>query len=161
MQFVGREEGVVERWGRIVRAPENFLDPAQIAEVTAGRRDFLRGALIEAAGAGVAASLPARASVESPGDPSAARWPRPAGRPDRKAGGWLHRPRMALQSRDQASSGGARISARGRSLAGLAAKHGDHSRLRPGDHLGEQERQQNLLLHRIRGRRAGPPQRSA
>ena len=35
--------------GRIRRAPENFLDPTQIAEVQAGRRDFLRGAFLAAA----------------------------------------------------------------------------------------------------------------
>jgi sulfane dehydrogenase subunit SoxC len=35
--------------GRLRRAPENFLDPRQIAEVQAGRRDFLRGAFAAAA----------------------------------------------------------------------------------------------------------------
>ncbi|RZJ17655.1 MAG: sulfite dehydrogenase, partial [Haliea sp.] len=33
----------------IQRAPENFLDPAQIREVRAGRRGFLAGALSAAA----------------------------------------------------------------------------------------------------------------
>jgi sulfane dehydrogenase subunit SoxC len=39
--------------GRIRRAPEHFLDKAQIAAVSAGRRDFLRGALASAATVGV------------------------------------------------------------------------------------------------------------
>ncbi|MBL8521879.1 MAG: sulfite dehydrogenase [Betaproteobacteria bacterium] len=34
--------------GRLLRAPEHFLSPAQIAEVTAGRRGFLRGAFAAA-----------------------------------------------------------------------------------------------------------------
>jgi sulfane dehydrogenase subunit SoxC len=37
--------------GRLKRAPEGFLDPHQIAEVQAGRRDFLRGAFVAAAAA--------------------------------------------------------------------------------------------------------------
>lgn len=54
--------------GRLVRAPENFLDPAQIAEVQAGRRGFLRAAFLAAAGtAGVRA---ARAAVPADGDPA-------------------------------------------------------------------------------------------
>jgi sulfane dehydrogenase subunit SoxC len=36
--------------GRLKPAPEGFLDPKQIAEVQAGRRDFLRGAFAAAAG---------------------------------------------------------------------------------------------------------------
>jgi len=42
--------------GRLARAPEHFLDAGQIALVQAGRRDFLRGAFLAAAGvaAGVA-----------------------------------------------------------------------------------------------------------
>ena len=38
----------MDRQGRLRRAPENFLDPKQIAEVQAGRRDFLRGAFAAA-----------------------------------------------------------------------------------------------------------------
>src|SRR5260221_2312927 len=56
--------------GRIQRAPENFLDAAQIAEVAAGRRDFLRKALLTA-GSGIAVAMnasPARA--EPAGDPN-------------------------------------------------------------------------------------------
>ncbi|HUP30597.1 MAG TPA: sulfite dehydrogenase [Usitatibacter sp.] len=34
--------------GRLKRAPENFLDAGQIADVQAGRRDFLRGAFVAA-----------------------------------------------------------------------------------------------------------------
>jgi sulfane dehydrogenase subunit SoxC len=36
--------------GRVRRAPEHFLDASQIADVQAGRRDFLRGAFLAAAG---------------------------------------------------------------------------------------------------------------
>ena len=51
--------------GRVRRAPENFLDSAQIAEVQAGRRDFLRGAFAAA----VAGTLvPASAGATSPPD---------------------------------------------------------------------------------------------
>src|SRR4051812_27831367 len=52
--------------GRLKRAPEHFLDSRQIADVQAGRREFLRGALA-AAVAGVAA--PAIAQGGS-GDPA-------------------------------------------------------------------------------------------
>jgi len=54
--------------GRLKRAPENFLDPREIAEVQAGRRDFLRGAFAAA----LAAPLAARAqpAVEGQGDPA-------------------------------------------------------------------------------------------
>src|SRR5258708_27418021 len=51
-------------WG----APEDFLDRHQIAEVQAGRRDFLRGAFLAAA----AAVTPAQATAGTPfpGDPA-------------------------------------------------------------------------------------------
>ena len=39
-----------ESRGRIQKAPENFLSPAHIADVTAGRRGFLRGAFAAASG---------------------------------------------------------------------------------------------------------------
>jgi sulfane dehydrogenase subunit SoxC len=39
----------MDRQGRLRRAPEGFLDQKQIAEVQAGRRDFLRGAFAAAA----------------------------------------------------------------------------------------------------------------
>src|SRR5690349_5410785 len=56
----------MERTGRIRHAPENFLAPAQIAEVQAGRRDFLRGAFAAAvAGVGTGRALAADA-----GDPA-------------------------------------------------------------------------------------------
>ncbi|HET9578522.1 MAG TPA: sulfite dehydrogenase [Usitatibacter sp.] len=51
--------------GRLVRAPENFLDPRQIADVQAGRRGFLRGAFLAAAGVATA-----RAARASQGDPA-------------------------------------------------------------------------------------------
>ena len=35
--------------GRLQHAPEGFLDQKQIAEVQAGRRDFLRNAFVAAA----------------------------------------------------------------------------------------------------------------
>jgi sulfane dehydrogenase subunit SoxC len=52
--------------GRIAPAPEHFLDPRQIADVQAGRRDFLRGAFLAAA----AAVTPAQAGAQSLGDPA-------------------------------------------------------------------------------------------
>ncbi len=55
------------RPGRIRPAPENFLTSEQIAAVTAGRRDFLRKALVGATAA-LAAPVAARAAVE--GDPA-------------------------------------------------------------------------------------------
>jgi sulfane dehydrogenase subunit SoxC len=58
--------------GRLTRAPENFLDPAQIAEVQAGRRDFLRGAMVAAA-AGLTPSLAAgqpQGGGSAAGDPA-------------------------------------------------------------------------------------------
>ncbi len=55
---------------RIQRAPENFLGAAQIAEVAAGRRDFLRKALLTASG-GIAAAVSAtRVHAEFIGDPN-------------------------------------------------------------------------------------------
>lgn len=50
--------------GRLVRAPENFLNPGEIAEVQAGRRGFLRGAFLAAAG--VAAAGAARSAEGDP-----------------------------------------------------------------------------------------------
>ena len=55
----------MDKAGRVRRAPEHFLDPAQIAHVQAGRRDFLRAAFAAAAGS---AALGARAA--QPGDPA-------------------------------------------------------------------------------------------
>ena len=37
--------------GRIVRAPENFLAPVQIAALAAGRRDFLKSSFLAASAA--------------------------------------------------------------------------------------------------------------
>ncbi len=65
--------------GRIIRAPENFLDQQQIAEVTAGRRGFLRSVFAMAA-AGAAAP----AVAEFKGDPNILELPehsRALGRP--------------------------------------------------------------------------------
>ena len=58
--------------GRLVKAPENFIDPAGVrkvfSEAKEGRRDFIRGAFAAAAGAaGVAA---ARAATPADGDPA-------------------------------------------------------------------------------------------
>jgi sulfane dehydrogenase subunit SoxC len=55
----------MDRPGRIRHAPESFLDPAQIAEVQAGRRDFLRGAFLAAAGLAAGSARAAEA-----GDPA-------------------------------------------------------------------------------------------
>ena len=49
--------------GRVHRAPENFLDTSQIAEVQAGRRDFLRSAFL-------AASALTPVAARSEGDPA-------------------------------------------------------------------------------------------
>lgn len=58
--------------GRLLKAPENFIDRAGVRQVFAeareGRRDFLRGAF--AAAAGVAAAAGARAATPAAGDPA-------------------------------------------------------------------------------------------
>ncbi|MEP7070390.1 MAG: sulfite dehydrogenase [Usitatibacter sp.] len=51
--------------GRLARAPEDFLNPRQIADVQAGRRDFLRGAFLAAA-----ASATGAAHAQPAGDPA-------------------------------------------------------------------------------------------
>ncbi len=61
--------------GRLVRAPEGFLSDMQIADVAAGRRDFLRNAFVSATGATtLLAGMPARASsalnAQAAGDPN-------------------------------------------------------------------------------------------
>ncbi len=53
------------RPGRVVRAPENFLGPAEIADVQAGRRDFLRNSFV-AASAALAGATPVRAVADDP-----------------------------------------------------------------------------------------------
>jgi sulfane dehydrogenase subunit SoxC len=53
---------------RVRHAPEGFLDHFQIAAVQAGRRDFLRGALLAAGVA--AAAAPARSAAQFLGDPA-------------------------------------------------------------------------------------------
>jgi sulfane dehydrogenase subunit SoxC len=50
--------------GRLARAPENFLDAGQVALVQAGRREFLRGAFLAAAG------VAAGAARAADGDPA-------------------------------------------------------------------------------------------
>jgi sulfane dehydrogenase subunit SoxC len=52
--------------GRIQQAPENFLDPQQIGDVTAGRRGFLRNAFLAASGT-LAAPL---GIAQAKGDPN-------------------------------------------------------------------------------------------
>jgi sulfane dehydrogenase subunit SoxC len=54
----------MNRSGLLQRAPEGFLDAHQIAEVQSGRRDFLRGAFLAAAG--LAAAKGARAAEGDP-----------------------------------------------------------------------------------------------
>ena len=56
---------ITRRPGRIQRAPEGFLTPEQIREVSAGRRDFLRTALAGASLAAAGTSL-ARAAEGDP-----------------------------------------------------------------------------------------------
>src|SRR5687768_13289610 len=53
--------------GRIRPSPENFLDPGQIREVQAGRREFLRGAFAAAVAGTTANWTPAYAGVTSTG----------------------------------------------------------------------------------------------
>ncbi len=55
--------------GRLVRAPEGFLNPAHIAEVAAGRRGFLQNLFLAAAGATAVAASPSL-RAESKGDPN-------------------------------------------------------------------------------------------
>ena len=57
----------MDRHGRLRKAPENFLDSRQIAEVQAGRRDFLRGAFAAAAAASAGTWAPAYAGATSSG----------------------------------------------------------------------------------------------
>lgn len=58
--------------GRLIKAPENFIDQAGVRQVLAearqGRRAFVRSAF--AAAAGAAASIPARAAAAADGDPA-------------------------------------------------------------------------------------------
>jgi sulfane dehydrogenase subunit SoxC len=53
--------------GRIVPAPQNFLTASQVGQVEKGRRDFLRGVFLAAAGA---AAVPAIAHGQGAGDPA-------------------------------------------------------------------------------------------
>jgi sulfane dehydrogenase subunit SoxC len=57
------------RPGRIRSAPQGFLAARQIGEVEAGRRDFLRGAFLAAAGA-LGSSAPGPAGAQGAGDPA-------------------------------------------------------------------------------------------
>jgi sulfane dehydrogenase subunit SoxC len=59
---------VAEKSGRIVPAPQHFLTASQIRTVEAGRRDFLRGAFLAAAGA--IATAPGVARAQGAGDPA-------------------------------------------------------------------------------------------
>lgn len=60
--------------GRLLKAPENFLDAAGIRQVAAegreGRRDFLRGAFAAAAAGLAAAGARAQATAPTDGDPN-------------------------------------------------------------------------------------------
>ena len=55
--------------GRLKRAPESFLDSQQIAQVQAGRRDFLRDALLGATAA-VTSVVASKAANAAQGDPA-------------------------------------------------------------------------------------------
>ncbi len=63
-----------QTFGRLIKAPEHFIDPAGVrrvfAEAKAGRRDFLRGAFAAAASAGLAGAATARAPIVGDGDPA-------------------------------------------------------------------------------------------
>ena len=63
------DDGKAALLGRINKAPESFLRPDQLAQVATGRRGFLRGAFMLAAG-GAAASASASARAEFLGDPN-------------------------------------------------------------------------------------------
>src|SRR5438093_4599527 len=52
------------RGGRLLSAPEHFLDAHQIAAVQAGRREFLRGAFV------AAAAVATKSAVADAGDPA-------------------------------------------------------------------------------------------
>jgi sulfane dehydrogenase subunit SoxC len=64
-----RTAGRGVRAGRILPAPQNFLTPGQTEQVEGGRRDFLRGAFLAAAGT-LAAAVPAVSGAQSAGDPA-------------------------------------------------------------------------------------------
>jgi sulfane dehydrogenase subunit SoxC len=51
--------------GRVIKAPEHFLSPTQIADVQSGRRDFLRGAFASALAGTTAAAGLANAQTQS------------------------------------------------------------------------------------------------
>jgi sulfane dehydrogenase subunit SoxC len=64
---------VSPRRGHVLQAPESFLTPDEIAEISAGRRDFLRRAFLAAGGialAGRAAAAGPGATAPPPGDPA-------------------------------------------------------------------------------------------
>ncbi len=60
--------------GRLVKAPENFLDTADVRRVMSGRRDFLRQAFVAAGTTGAAAVLASKVqaatAVSGQGDPN-------------------------------------------------------------------------------------------
>ncbi|HEY7651008.1 MAG TPA: sulfite dehydrogenase [Methylomirabilota bacterium] len=60
--------------GRILPAPQNFLTPGQVEHVGAGRREFLRGAFLAAAGT-LAAAGPGVSRAQEAGDPAILRLP--------------------------------------------------------------------------------------
>ena len=111
--------------GRLRRAPENFLDSGQIAEVAAGRRGFLRSAFALAGGAGAAAiTAPARAEFQ--GDPNILELPehsRSLGKPVASTGyGQPSQFERNLQRRE--SPGLTRVSAASVSIAPLQGMFG-------------------------------------
>ncbi len=57
--------------GRLVKAPENFIDAAGVRQVVAGRRDFLRRAIVAAGAVGATAAVATRAqaATAAAGDP--------------------------------------------------------------------------------------------
>ncbi|MBM3110003.1 sulfite dehydrogenase [Pseudomonas arcuscaelestis] len=70
----------LSRPGRLRPAPESFLTEAQIGEVKAGRRDFLRSSLL-AATAALSAPLAARAGAGDPAILELPNWSKSAGQP--------------------------------------------------------------------------------
>jgi sulfane dehydrogenase subunit SoxC len=126
--------------GRLMKAPENFLDPAGIRQVFAegkqGRRDFIRAAFAAAGAAGAAVAAPALAAPGGAGGGEAAILELPAhslglgqpvatdgyGKPSRHEANVQRRPSPGLTQTPQASVSFAPL----QSLFGIVTPSGLH-----------------------------------
>jgi sulfane dehydrogenase subunit SoxC len=122
--------------GRLLKAPENFIDPAGVREVFrqahAGRRDFVRGAFAAALAAGGAGAARAQAATE--GDPAILQLPahstglgqavasEPYGQPSKYEANVQRRPSPGLTQTTQASVSFAPL----QSLFGIVTPSGLH-----------------------------------